>query len=266
MRGPRIPKGPAGTLKDYFRRLRIVTDDSGMSWSCEGISPIHVINSPLKAIGHFLRHAARLEWIRNLQEKRQNMQGIQEIDLGLTAALSRKEGHVTRRFLIPVLTDAVWTMARRARCGLTDDPNCPWCPNTPEDLLHLWFLCPKWEKFRGPIRAYAEEITSSPRCTSHCFIATVNMSRALKRRWGAIQIAAATIYKARMDEHPNDHRKQPSPRGDDRGDRTDRYVVPVPVVVGPQVGVPYPFHYTERLQAGKVSWPFSRNTWREITW
>ena len=143
LQGPCIPKGPAGMLREYFRRLSIQMNPEGLSWSCEGTALIHVINSPLKAIGHFLRQAARLEWTRQLQDKRQNMDGILNLDLGLTAAISRKEGHVLRRFLILVLTDAIWTMARRARCGLSEDPHCPWCPSIPEKLLHLWFDCPK---------------------------------------------------------------------------------------------------------------------------
>ena len=240
-----IPKGPVGTLQNYFQRFRITTDLQGLIWKVQGLSDVAVRTAPRKILGHFLRHAAKNEWTRQLAEKRQNMQGIIGQDIKLTAAITRKEGHLHRRFLIPIVTDAVWTMARRARCHLCEDDQCPWCPNTTETLLHLWFFCPRWDSLRGPIREYSDQIMASPRCTSHCFIATHDMPEALRKRWGAIQIAAAQIYRARMDAQPPESRRKEK-TGDEAGVGPPS-AEQVPVVVPPRVGGPYPFEYTERL-------------------
>ena len=257
---PHIPKGPVGTLKSYFSMFGVVASPDGLTWRHPSLQMVHALTTPLKKIAHFLREVGRIQHMSELERRRNHMHGITQIDREVTGALTRKEGHVHRRFLIPVISDAVWTMSRRFRAGLVQDPHCPWCPGCPETLEHLWFRCPRWSAFRSPLEPYIDRIMGEPTCVSHCFIATTNLPPALKKAWSRIQIAIATIYKERLDANPSHLRRPRDGQGGQAGPLRSLPAPPRPVG-----GTPLSWIYTERLQAGRVTWPFSRRAWREVS-
>ena len=255
----RIPRGPVGTLKSYFRTFGISGGDSGLEWSKPGLKGISVLETDTRAIAHFVREAGRIMFMEKMEQCRSHLQGCRHIDRDRTSMHTKKEGHVHRRFLIPIISDAVWTMSRRHKCGLVETPNCPWCPDTPEDLDHLWYRCPKWHNYRAPILRHMGALMASPACVRTCFVATVNMPEPLKKAWSCIQISAATIFKERHDAQPAQIRRTQNKHGG--GGEGFRTGLPPPC---PQQGTPLSWQYTENLQSGRITWPSTRQAWREM--
>lgn len=70
------------------------------------------------------------------------------------------------------IAGAVWTQDRRHRARMVPSPLCPHCDQqVPEDLPHLWWTCPKWEKIRQQhSKALTLRRSTWPACLGCCGI------------------------------------------------------------------------------------------------
>ena len=105
--------------------------------------------------GHVAREAARLAVIRSYNKER-NRQGK---PLGLSGGVRREEtlrwykkaDAATKGILRKILCGDVWPNTGRAH-AFGDTPACS-CGAPREDLVHLWWKCPRWNHLRPLVLA-----------------------------------------------------------------------------------------------------------------
>jgi len=130
------------------------SDEGDFRFSFIGNEDVSVMGIDGFSYDHYVREQARRMVWRAVEKDRDrsgNASGIAEgVDRDLTKYLYDHSSAKVKGILRKIVTGAVWTQCLRARMPRNNVPDtCPHCDlQVPEDLQHLWWLCPAWEHLR----------------------------------------------------------------------------------------------------------------------
>jgi ribonuclease HI len=123
---------------------------------------------------HVVRDGIRHAMWRTAAKRRNDMHGIEHgVDRDATMALlaGGRLTPVAKGKLRSILTGAIWTQDRAYRANKAATPTCPFCKQTAEDHLHMWWHCPAWNHIRQRHKVVSMGSTEQwPNCLQVCGI------------------------------------------------------------------------------------------------
>ena len=129
-----------------------------------------------------VREKLRTATWRRAAERRPDMRGLEHgVDREVSQALldSGKLLPPSQAVLRKIMAGGVWTQERAFRANLQPSPVCPFCQEAPEDHVHLWWHCPRWQTVRKAHARAAQSFSEEwPACFSKCGIVPLGLELA----------------------------------------------------------------------------------------
>ena len=140
-------KGPIGLLQQSCERLGgHITVEGAIH--IPGEQPYNVFTDPINWIRKWLKQRANAAAVANAAKRRDTMSSDALFDNNMHERLNAKRTDRQQRDLLMIQSGAIWTAAGLTKAGLMKDAKCSWCGHHDEDLMHLWWECPHFERHR----------------------------------------------------------------------------------------------------------------------
>ena len=163
------------------KRLLEAADFLGGEWTsptciCLGDETLDLENPSGQAFRHDVREALRNATWANAPVRKDTAGVEGGIDFEATRAYAMKRKNKDPKHIGCVrlaLAGGVWTQRRYHKANMVSTPTCVYCGmQTDEDQMHLYWECPKWERFRTDLfeSFTMEQIAVQPPCFTMCGI------------------------------------------------------------------------------------------------
>ncbi|WP_353239581.1 hypothetical protein, partial [Limnohabitans sp.] len=136
-----LKRGPFGLLlSSVMRAGGIVQGNGGICFP--GETRIDIFRDPIQWVKRAVFEAGTAAALRRVASRRPSYCHQGRIDFRLSGILNKALTKEQRSDLGSIQAGGLWTASTLFAAGLLDSPNCPWCGGAPEDLEHLWWVCP----------------------------------------------------------------------------------------------------------------------------
>ena len=167
-----------------------------------GEQEMDLVSSDLKRVGHVFREALRAQGLHQISRQRQRYRDAIYTDIPTTSKLYRQKTPYASE-VVTLVSDGLWTKDRQCRAGKVDNDLCDLC-NIREDLEHVLWICPRWERERAEIPRVVIEGLGDSLSARLCGMSRRDHSEGVRAKWPIYQLAQAKIIR-QYQEHAIPH-------------------------------------------------------------
>ena len=117
--------------------------------------------APINWFRTWLKPVGQCALVATAARRRPTMAGATQIDLEAHRLMASKLTEAQRKDLLMIQSGALWTAHGLHKAGFVSDNTCPWCGQSKEDLLHLWWQCPRHQQHCAAVFALLQTAVSS---------------------------------------------------------------------------------------------------------
>ena len=121
-------------------------EDGGLCFP--GETRIDILRDQIQWVKRAVLDAGTAAAMRKVAIRRPTYQHQGRTDFQLSKILNKTLSKEQKSYLGSIQAGGLWTASTWFAAGLIDSPTCPWCGDAPEDLEHLWWVCPAMAEVR----------------------------------------------------------------------------------------------------------------------